>query len=627
MEIEGKKDDAFQNENINNNIEHQDNLFLIQENRIINNYNEKKNRIQNYFNMMYERYYQSQEFYEFFINLIKDYKESKLNNIQSLTNILNKYFHDDNKDSKKAYNNQINTIIKEFKEIIKIQIKCEKDKINQLDLDFSKNIEEDIKTGKKLLDNLNNLYNSYMNSIEEIKKQHLEYLEYFNSYEIKLINEVESKLKNTKNQKENNNNDSSEDINKNININNEIKKNANIIDSLFYQNEPNEFNEMTKKLLEKEKKYKKLLKNYDEDIHPLYLKFKQYISDLSGCHKEFNELENQLFTVVYLGFIVSIQSQHNYQEKVLNFENLIKINYQDCKELNHLFETINFENYKTVFIYSNKDDYHSCKDLPPEYVIEISKIINSKFPYIPKLDIGDYEEPNYKIIKIVTEKMLNNEIISENEENTIINVLKKKKYRLIFLRKINSFRANGKFILTNENLIILGNIIRTIIDLFDMNNKDYDVLNLLIIMSQTYYTLNYKKKKIYLIRFIEDHHLFESEELWSFYIEESIKRDIIEKEKTNLENGLILDEETRNMQINNIYFSVLLSITQNILEFQIPKDTIMKLMTNLIDKKYKLIPVYIEQIFSLIEETKYENRNKFDVNIDILGKESKKNNK
>ena len=160
-----------------------------------------------------------------------------------------------------------------------------------------------------------------------------------------------------------------------------------------------------------------------------------------------------------------------------------------------------------------------------------------------------------------------------------------------------------------------------------MNNKDYDVLYLLIILSQTYYTLNYKKIKIYLIRFIEDHSLFSSQELWSFYIEESIRRDIIEKEKINLENGLILDEETRKVQINNIYFSVLLSITQNILEFQIKKDTIMKIMSNLIDKKYKLIPVYIEQIFSLIEETPYENRNKFDVNIDILGKESKKINK
>ena len=100
-----------------------------------------------------------------------------------------------------------------------------------------------------------------------------------------------------------------------------------------------------------------------------------------------------------------------------------------------------------------------------------------------------------------------------------------------------------------------------------------------------------------------------------------------EKEKINSENGLIVDAETRNGQINNIYFSVLLSVTQNILEFQINKDTIMKIMTNLIDKKYKLTPLYIEQIFSLIEETKYEKKNKFDVNIDILGKETIKNNK
>ena len=627
MENEEKINNISQNDN-KKNTENQDDLYLKQENRIINNYNNKKNRIKNSFNIIYERYYQSQGFYEFFINLIKDYRESKLKNIESLSNILNKYFPDNNNNNK-TYNNQIKTIIKEFKQIIKMQIKCEKDKINQLDLDFGKNIEEEIKNGNKLLDNLISLYNSYMNSIDEIEKNHLEYLKYFNNYEMKLISEVESKLKNEKNKHQNNNNKSKEDINENtnININNEIKKNSNIIDSLFYQNGSNEFNEMTKNLIEKEKRYRKLLKKYDDEISPIYLKFKQCIDDLSESHKEFNEQENQLFTLAYLGFIVSIESQHNYREKVLNFENLIEINYQDCKELNNLIETINFENYKTVFIYSNKDDYHSCKELPPEYVIEISKIINSNFPYIPRLEIGDYEEPNSKIINTVTKKMFNNEIISENEENIIINVLKKNEYRLIFLKNINSFRANGKFLLTNENLIILGNIIRTIADLFDMNNKDYDVLYLLIILSQTYYTLNYKKKKIYLIRFIEDHRLFSSQELWSFYIEESIRRDIIEKEKINLENGLILDEETRKVQINNIYFSVLLSITQNILEFQIKKDTIMKIMTNLIDKKYKLIPVYIEQIFSLIEETPYENRNKFDINIDILGKENKKNNK
>ena len=627
MENEGKKDDISQNDNINNNIENQDDLYLKQENSIINNYKEKKNRIKTYFNMIYERYYQSQEFYEFFINLINDYKESKLKNIQSLTNILNKYFNNDNKDNNKAYNNQINTIIKEFKDIIKVQIKCEKDKINKLDLDFSKNMNKDIKSSKKLLDDLNNLYISYINYIDEIEKQHLEYLKYFNKYEMKLINEVESKLKNEKKNCKNNYNHSSEDINKNIIINCEIKKDENITkESLLYQNVYNDFNEMAEKLIEKEKKYRKLLKNFDEEIYPKYLKFKQCIDDLSECHKEFNELENEFFTFAYLGFIVSIKSQHNYGEKELNFENLIEIHYQDCKELNHFFETLNFEKYKTIYIYSNKDDYHSCKGLPPEYVIEISKIINSNFSYIPRLEIGDYEEPNSRIINTVAQKMFNDDVISKKEENFINNVLKKKEYQLIFLKNINSFREKGKFILNNKNFIILGNIIRTITDLFDMNNKEYEIIYLLIILSQTYYTFNYKKKKIYLIRFIEEHLLFSSQELWFFYIEESIKRNIIEKENINLENGLILDEETRDTKINNIYFSVLLSITQNLLEFQISKDTIMKIMTNLIDKKYKLIPIYIEQIFSLIEETKYENRDKFDVDIDIFGKESKKNN-
>ena len=139
MENEEKINNISQNDN-KKNTENQDDLYLKQENRIINNYNNKKNRIKNSFNIIYERYYQSQEFYEYFINLIKDYRESKLKNIESLSNILNKYFPDNNNN--KAYNNQIKTIIKEFKQIIKMQIKCEKDKINQLDLDFGKNIEE-----------------------------------------------------------------------------------------------------------------------------------------------------------------------------------------------------------------------------------------------------------------------------------------------------------------------------------------------------------------------------------------------------------------------------------------------------------------------------------------------------
>ena len=136
-------------------------------------------------------------------------------------------------------------------------------------------------------------------------------------------------------------------------------------------------------------------------------------------------------------------------------------------------------------------------------------------------------------------------------------MLRHDKYRIEFLKLLNNYRAKGKFIISGPNLIIMGNAMRTIIDLYDIKNGDFELLKLLIIMCQTYYTLNDKKKKIYLIRFIEDHNLFQSEELWDFYIEESMKREIAEKEKINTENNdLDLDEEAKIERQSNIYFSV-----------------------------------------------------------------------
>ena len=605
-----------QNQNNINSNTNDNNLYLEQEHKIINEYKDRREKIKYSFDIMYKRYKQSQDFYELFINLIIDYKQAKLKNIDNLTNILNNYFPQ-KKELKKSEKNQMETIKREFKEIIEKQIKAEKERINKLNLEEKNTICQDKNSSKKLLDNLNNLYDSYINSINEIEKKHLDYIRYFNNYEMKLIDTISQKYKNGNNYNHNNSDEVNIGMNHNIN---EEKNNIN--KSIFDEDEQSEFNEMIKQLLKKEQRYRVLLKKFDENIHPKYLEFKKHIDDLSEYHNDFNEQENQLFTFVYLGYIISLELQHEYTKKELNFENLISVNFQNYKELNQLFESINFENYNTVLIYPNKNDYHSCKELPPDIVIELSNIINSNFPYVEKIKEGDYEEPNTKLIKNITEKLFDGILISEIEENNIINVLKNREKRLEFLKYLNIYRAKGKFELTNQNMIILGNIIRTIADLYDMKDKDYDVLKLLIIMCQTYYTLNYKKAKIYLIRFIEEHNLFESEELWTFYIEESIKREIAEKNNNKI-NELDLDEETKNLKINHIYFCVFLSVTQNILEFQIEKVIIMKIMTNLIDKKYKLIPEYIEQILSLIDGTVYEKRKKFNVNIDILGKSRK----
>ena len=612
--------------NTNNNI-NQNNFHTTQENTTINNYNEKKTKIKNCYDIIYERYQQSQDFYELFINLIKDYKEVKNKNIENLNNLIRKYFPEDDKQYKKVDNLQINTIKNEFKEIIKNQINAETDEINQLNFDNKiKNISlDDINKSKKLLDNLKDLYNSYINSINNIEKKHMKYLKYFNEYENKLIDFVDKNIKS--NGYNNNNNSIKKENNHEIIITNEEenKNDININDFIYDEKDLNEINVMTKKLVKKEKKYRKILKEYDEQIHPKYLEFKKCIDDLSIYHNVFNEQENQIFTFVYLGYVISIESQHSYQKKELNFENLTAINYQNYNELNELFESITFEKYNMTLISSNKEDNHLCKQIPPEVIIKLSNLMNSYFPYIPKLEDGDYEEPNNRLIKTFIRKIFNEDgVVSENEENNLNIILKESQYRFLFLKTLNYKRTEGIFLLSGKHMILLGNAIRTITDLYDIKTDDSEVLKLLIIMCQTYYTLNNEKTKIYLIRFIEDHSLFRSGDIWEYYIDESIRREIIEKEKNDkAEDDLVLDEETKNFKLCNIYFSVILSVTQNILEFQIDKDIIKTIIINVINQKYNqinLIPVYIEQIISLIDETIYQKRKKFNIDVDILGK-------
>ena len=618
MEDDQKEDenDLDFNDKINNNK-----LYLKQLDEISKSYKRKKDKIKNYFDAINRKYEESHKFYELFSNLIKDYKECKSKNIENLNNILNKYFVNDNSNKD---NCQVQTILIEFKEIINNQILSEKEKIKKLNNDNKINsVLNNISKIKELINNLNNLYNYYMKSIDDIQKININYLKYFNNYEVKLIDTVD---KNIKNKSKNNNNilvEYNNFINNNYKSNNQDEidlNNLNINEFIYDEKEQNEFNEMIQSLKTIEKKYKELLKNYDDNISPKYQECKKCIENIDIYHKSFIEQENQIFTFVYLGYIISMENESVYKKRKINFEKLNSISFQNFKELNKLFDTINFGKYNMTLISSNKDDNHICKEIPSNIIIKLSQIINNYFPYIPKLQKGDYEEPNIRFIFNLCEKIFDKKDILRKEESKIANLLKFPNYRFVFLKCLNFFRSKGKFVLKKENLIILGNTIREIIDLYDKDKGEFELLQLLIVISQTYYSINKKNEKIYLIRFIEDHKLFQSEELWKYYIDESINREIKEKENNLTENDSTIDDEVmKNYKKNNLYFSVLLSVTQNICEFQVNKEVIKKIMDGIIAKKYNIIPEYIEQIKSLIDETKYVNNKKLDINKDILG--------
>ena len=67
--------------------------------------------------------------------------------------------------------------------------------------------------------------------------------------------------------------------------------------------------------------------------------------------------------------------------------------------------------------------------------------------------------------------------------------------------------------------------------------------------------------------------------------------------------------------MQSIFFSFIICDT----EYIVNKEVIKKIMDDIIAKKYNIIPEYIEQIKSLIDETKYIDKKKLDINKDILG--------
>ena len=100
------------------------------------------------------------------------------------------------------------------------------------------------------------------------------------------------------------------------------------------------------------------------------------------------------------------------------------------------------------------------------------------------------------------------------------------------------------------------------------------MLRYLIIMCQTYFSIGIDgKEKIYLIRFIENSKYFKSEDLWNYYICEMIDREIDFQDSTNM---WILEktEEDEKYKMSKIYFGKLLSLTQNIMEFHLDKNSI-----------------------------------------------------
>ena len=121
-----------------------------------------------------------------------------------------------------------------------------------------------------------------------------------------------------------------------------------------------------------------------------------------------------------------------------------------------------------------------------------------------------------------------------------------------------------------------------------------------------------------MVRYIENHQLFQSEEFWEFYFSDSIFQEIEKQNKSEEpENETAAEKDKR---FSNIVFSKLLSIAHNMMEFQIDKKKIQKLIS-VFAKQYSVEVQLENQIVTMIDEIIYDEKKPFDENTDLTEKE------
>ena len=154
--------------------------------------------------------------------------------------------------------------------------------------------------------------------------------------------------------------------------------------------------------------------------------------------------------------------------------------------------------------------------------------------------------------------------IDDNEIILLKSLLKQHSNRVIFLHKLNDYRALCLYELQDNYYKLFGDIFNYIIDV-SIKVNDYHSVEMVIILSKTYYILTDKKSKIYIQDLILNNECFKSKLFWEEILVYAISKEVVQSVKR--ENLSRDDEKKLKAKNDSIIFSQLLSLIDNMFDF------------------------------------------------------------
>ena len=172
---------------------------------------------------------------------------------------------------------------------------------------------------------------------------------------------------------------------------------------------------------------------------------------------------------------------------------------------------------------------------------------------------------------IITNGIVEDTIITEDEKNQLKTLLNFHSNRVIFMHKLNDYRSLCLYELQDYFYKLLSDLFTYIIDV-SVKESDYHSVEMVIILSKTYYISFDKKTKLYLQDAILNHECFKSKDFWEALLIYSISKELVQSNKRD--TTLKDDEKKIKTKNDNIVFSQLLSLIDNMFDFGVDENLI-----------------------------------------------------
>ena len=195
--------------------------------------------------------------------------------------------------------------------------------------------------------------------------------------------------------------------------------------------------------------------------------------------------------------------------------------------------------------------------------------------------------------------------ITDDEIQELSKLLEKNENRLLFLRKLNNFRAFGNLEFPKREFHITCNIFNQISKVIK-EDKNLEAQLAIVLLSETYYKIE-KEKKVYILKYIKNNKIFHEKEFWNDFINKSILKEVQRTLKNDLKNNKI-ENGSQKKNFGKLVFAQILPIMRTMIEFELDEKIIYELLENLVSY-YKLDEESKQMLFSMLSINGTEKQN------------------